>query len=89
MRPRCQDECGRSLRCQDEKRAQVQQKEAAAASATHRQAETRKLTPAQYVRRRTFGWTLVVLAVLIAVTHLLGHLGILYHATGLTDVTIG
>lgn len=52
-------------------------------------AEKKKLTPEQYARRRTFGWTLVALAVVVGVTHWLAHLGALYEDSGLYDLTIG
>ena len=52
-------------------------------------AETKKLTPGQYMRRRIFGWSLVALAVVVGVTHWLAHLDVLYKATGLSDLAIG
>jgi hypothetical protein len=52
-------------------------------------AETRKLTPGQYMRRRVFGWSLVALAVLVGVTHWFAHLGVLYDDRVLWDLTIG
>jgi hypothetical protein len=45
--------------------------------------------PAQYTRRRIFGWSLVALGLLIGVTHWLAHIGLLYEDTGLWDLTIG
>lgn len=59
------------------------------AKAQQVRAETKKLTPQQYMRRRFFGWTLVALAVVVGVTHWLAHLGALYEDTGLYDLTIG
>ena len=59
------------------------------AKAQQVRAETKKLTPQQYMRRRFVGWTLVALAVVVGVTHWLAHLGALYEDTGLYDLTIG
>lgn len=71
------------------KRAKVQLRKAEAARVAHEQAEAKKSTSGQYARRRAFGWTLGVLAVVMLVTHLMAHVGFLYEASGLTDLTIG
>jgi hypothetical protein len=47
------------------------------------------MTPEQYARRRILGWTLVVFAVLVGVTHWLAHLGVLYQDRALWDLMIG
>jgi hypothetical protein len=64
-------------------------KKAEQATAQQQTGEAKKLTPQQYMRRRSFGWTLVALGVLVGVTHWLAHLGALYEDTGLYDLTIG
>jgi hypothetical protein len=71
------------------KRRRASEKRAAETQAAQQRAEKRMLTPAQYMRRRSFGWSLVALGVLIGVTHWLAHLGVLYEDTGLWDLTIG
>jgi hypothetical protein len=43
--------------------------------AAQKQAERRQLTPEAYQRRRVFGWSLVVLAVVVGFQHLLSHMG--------------
>ena len=43
--------------------------------AAQEQAERRQLTPGSYRRRRVFGWSLVSLAVLVGVQHLISHMG--------------
>jgi hypothetical protein len=48
---------------------------AQATQAAQRQAEKRKLTPAQYARRRAVGWTLVGLGLLVFFQHLVSHAG--------------
>lgn len=51
--------------------------------------EERKLTPAQYIRRRIFGWSIVALGITFGVTHWLAHLGALYEDRPVWDLTIG
>jgi hypothetical protein len=48
---------------------------ARAAQAAQREADKRKLTPAQYSRRRMLGWVLVGLGVVVFVQHLVSHAG--------------
>ncbi len=68
-----------------------QRKRAAEARARETQlsqaeAERKKLTPEQHMRRRAFGWALVALAVVVGVSHWLAHLGVLYQGhLGLDD----
>jgi hypothetical protein len=62
---------------------------AKATQAAQKKAEAKRLTPEQYARRRFFGWSLVVIAVAVAVTHLLAHGGWLYEDRPIWDLTIG
>lgn len=62
---------------------------ARATQVAQKEAETKRLTPRQNMRRRAFGWTLVALAVGFAVTHWLAHLGVLYNDRPIWDLTIG
>lgn len=71
------------------KRAKVRAQKARETQAAQQQAEVKKLTPEQYMRRRAAGWALVGVAVAIGVTHWLAHIGLIYRATSLTDLTIG
>lgn len=72
------------------KRKQVRAREAhEAQQAQGRAAERKRLSPEQYARRRVFGWSLVVLAATVGVTHWLSHLGLLYEDRALWDLTIG
>ena len=43
--------------------------------AAQEEAARKHLTPEAYQRRRVFGWTLVILAVLVGVQHLASHMG--------------
>jgi hypothetical protein len=43
--------------------------------AAQARAESRKLSPAAYKRRRVIGWTLVALGVIVFVQHLISHAG--------------
>ena len=55
-----------------------------------KEAEEKKLTPQQYMRRRALGWSVVAAGVVIAVQHWLQHLGV--HevmSPGLADIFIG
>lgn len=49
----------------------------------------KKLTPKQYARRRAFGWSLVVVGVVVGVSHWVAHLGVLYDDKPLWDLLIG
>ena len=71
------------------KRKQVRERQASAAHVAQQKAESKKLTPEQYTRRRVIGWSLAGLAVTMFVTHWLAHVGVLYRATGTTDLLIG
>ena len=58
--------------------------------AAQREAESKKMSPAAYRRRRILGWTLVVLAIVVGVTHLMEHLGLFEFASaGVEDLTAG
>lgn len=70
-------------------RNKTTQKKAAETRAQQEAAQAKKLTPAQYTRRRAFGWTLVALGVTVGVTHWLAHLGVLYEDRALYDLVIG
>lgn len=54
------------------KRKEVQAKETQAAQ---RAAEGKRLSLESYRRRRIFGWSLVVLGVIVGVQHLIAHMG--------------
>lgn len=62
---------------------------AGAARAQQEKIEAKKLTPQQHMRHRSFGWALVVLAVVVGMTHWMAHLGLLYEDNGIFDLTIG
>jgi hypothetical protein len=66
--------------------AERRAKETQAAQA---EAEKKKITPEQYMRRRAFGWALVSLAIVVAVTHWFAHVGMLYDDKPIWDLTIG
>jgi len=44
--------------------------------AAQKQAEVRQISPEAYRRRRVFGWSLVVLGVVVGVQHLVSHMGL-------------
>ena len=71
------------------KRAKVRAQKARETQVAQRDAEAKKLTPEQYMRRRAAGWALVGAAVAIGLTHWLAHIGLIYRATALTDIAIG
>lgn len=51
---------------------------------------SKKVTMAQYRRRRFAGWTLVSIAIFIGVSHWVGHLGFFHVASpGMEDLLIG
>ncbi len=55
-----------------------------------KKAEERKLSPAAYRRRRVFGRTLVVVAIIVGVTHLMEHMMIIKFASpGVEDLVAG
>ena len=63
---------------------------ARATQAAQREAERRRLSPTAHQRRRLIGWTLVVLAVAVGVTHWLSHLGTWDFASqGVEDLIAG
>lgn len=70
-------------------RKKVAQNKARETQVAQSTAEKKKLTPAQYTRRRALGWAIVAAGVIVAVTHWGAHLGFLYEDTGLWDLTIG
>lgn len=71
------------------KRKKSREQTARKTQAAQQQAQKKKITPTQYMRRRALGWGLVALAVLVGASHWLAHLGVLYEDTGLWDLTIG
>jgi hypothetical protein len=71
------------------KRKKSKERRARDTQAAQRNAEKRRITPAQYMRRRAVGWGLVVLAIVVGVSHWLAHIGLLYEDNGLWDLTIG
>jgi len=56
-------------------RAKARAARARAAQAAQSEADKRKLTPAQYSRKRVLGWVLVGLGVVVFVQHLVSHAG--------------
>jgi hypothetical protein len=58
--------------------------------AAQREAEAKKLTPAQYTRRRAIGWTLVGFGVVVGIQHFLSHLGLFtVISRGWDDLVLG
>lgn len=57
------------------KRDKVRDARARATQNSQARAETRKLTPGAYRRRRAFAWGLIALGVVIFVQHLISHAG--------------
>jgi hypothetical protein len=55
-----------------------------------KEAESKKISPAAYARRRFFGWALVALAIVVFVQHLMTHLGFFtLISPGLADIVAG
>lgn len=71
------------------KRAKVRAAKAREQQIAQREAEAKKITPEQYMRRRAAGWALVAIGVGIGVTHWVAHIGLLYDATGISDLLVG
>jgi hypothetical protein len=71
------------------KRKKSQEQRARETQVAQQSAEKKRVTPEQYMRRRALGWGLVALAVIVAVSHWLAHLGVLYEDNALWDLTIG
>ena len=71
------------------KRTKVERSRAREAQSDQLRAQKKRLTPRQYMRRRLAGWSLAGLAVIIAITHWLAHVGLLYDDRGIWDLTIG
>lgn len=71
------------------KRAKARDQKARETQIAQREAEAKKITPEQYMRRRAAGWALVAVGVVIGVTHWLAHLGVLYEATAMSDLLVG
>lgn len=58
--------------------------------AAQQRAEARRLSPGAYRARRTIGWTLVVLGVVMGVLHWLTHIGLWDFASqGVEDLVAG
>jgi len=58
--------------------------------AAQRQAGSKKISPTAYRRRRILGWTLVVLAIVVGVSHWMEHLGMFSFASeGIEDLVAG
>ena len=63
---------------------------ARATQAAQEQAEKKKISPEAYQRRRIPSWSLVALAVVVFVTHLIGHMGFFHFASpGVEDLVAG
>jgi hypothetical protein len=59
-------------------------------TAQQKAASVKKLSPAAFMRRRILGWSLVGLAVLVGVSHLVEHLGFFSFASqGVEDLLAG
>lgn len=71
------------------KRKKSKERRARETQAAQQSAEKKKITPGQYMRRRALGWGLVALAIVVALSHWLAHLGVLYEDKALWDLTIG
>jgi hypothetical protein len=71
------------------KRKKAREQRARETQLAQQSAEKKKITPAQYMRWRIFGWGLLALAIIVAVTHWLAHVGLLYQDKPLWDLTIG
>lgn len=71
------------------KRAKARAQKARETQIAQREAEAKKVTPEQYMRKRALGWILVALAVAVGTSHWLAHLGALYEATPLSDLVAG
>jgi hypothetical protein len=71
------------------KRKKSRERRARETQIAQRSAEKKRITPELYMRRRALGWGLVALAVVVAITHWLAHVGVLYEDNGLWDLTIG
>lgn len=58
------------------RRDKAQEARARETHAAQQQAEAKKLTPAAHARRRVLGWSLVALAVVVFLQHLVSHFGV-------------
>lgn len=65
----------RSAKARPRHRDKASEASARETQASQRQAEKRKLTLAQYRRRRVLGWGLVGLGAVVFVQHLIAHMG--------------
>jgi hypothetical protein len=80
---------GRSRR-RPKQHAKARAARARATQAAQREADERKLTPAQYRRRRGLGWTLVGLGVVVFLQHLVSHAGFFTLVSpGVDDIIAG
>ena len=71
-------------------RGKAQQQRARQTQLEQHKAEVRKVTPQQYALRRASGWTLVGVAIVVGVSHLLQHIGVFHLLSpGWADLTIG
>lgn len=71
-------------------RAKARAARARATQAAQRESDKRKLSPAQYGRRRALGWVLVGLGVAVFVQHLISHAGFFTLVSpGVDDVIAG
>ncbi|MGH2579441.1 MAG: hypothetical protein ACRDGP_01155 [Actinomycetota bacterium] len=60
---------------QPKRRDKTREARARDTQAAQNEAETRKLSPAAYTKRRVLGWSLVALGVVVFVQHLMHHMG--------------
>ncbi|MGH2660834.1 MAG: hypothetical protein ACRDHS_14530 [Actinomycetota bacterium] len=66
----------RGTKARPRRRDKTAEARARETQASQREAETKKLTLAQYRRRRVIGWTLVALGVVLFAQHLVHHMGV-------------
>lgn len=71
------------------RRRRIRESQAERTHYAQKRAEKKRLTPAQYARRRAGGWTIVGLAIAVGISHWLAHVGVLYEDRPLYDLIAG
>src|SRR5438128_1599029 len=80
----------RKARPPSRRRNKARETRARETQAAQRDAERKKISPQAYMKRRIFGWVLVVLGVVVFVTHLMEHMQIFEFASpGVEDLVAG